>query len=222
MDIVMLGPPGSGKGTQGNLLAEQLGGRPLSTGDLFREILQDESHPLYPKVQVVKEGKLVSDDIVNLVVEDGIQKPEYRDGVIFDGYPRTIGQAEALDRMLSGMGRQVDLVIDLNVSREVLFYRMLGRQVCPKCKQVFHRDQGLKNCPDCKEALIYRSDDNEETIVKRLHEYEVSTLPLQHYYRSSRPVYVTLTIDDASLSAMDVNGQILEKLKEKGMLQEIK
>ena len=87
MDIVLLGPPGSGKGTQGNLLAGQLSARHLSTGDLFREILKDESHPLYNKVQIIKEGKLVSDDAVNLVVEDGIQKPEYQNGIIRHQFP---------------------------------------------------------------------------------------------------------------------------------------
>lgn len=175
MNIIMLGPPGSGKGTQGGLLAEQLQVRHLSTGDLFREILNDPSHPLYPQVQVVKEGKLVSDEVVNLVVEHGIQKPEYQEGVLFDGYPRTIAQAEALEHILTSTGQKVDLVIDLDVSREVLFVRILGRQVCPKCKQTYHKKQGFQACPACGEALVCRSDDNEETIVKRLQEYDANS-----------------------------------------------
>lgn len=219
LDMIMLGPPGSGKGTQGNLLAEQLHARHLSTGELFREILQDASHPLYPQLQVIKEGKLVSDEVVNLVVEDGIQKPEYQGGVAFDGYPRTIAQAKALERILASMSRKVDLVIDLDVSREVLFFRILGRQICPKCKQIFHEQQGLKNCSNCGEALVYRSDDNEETIVKRLQEYEVKTAPLRDYYRDSQAEYVTLSITDASLTAQDVNQQILELLKQRGIVQ---
>lgn len=218
MDIVLLGPPGSGKGTQSNLLAGKLGAKHLSTGDLFREILEDKSHPLYTKVQIIKEGKLVSDDVVNLVVEDGIQKPEYQNGIIFDGYPRTIYQAKALDRMLSDMGRKIDLVIDLNVSQEVILFRILGRLVCSKCKQVFHKEQGLSTCSNCGGALVSRTDDTEEVIVKRLQEYETNTAPLHDYYENSQAVHITLSIDDASLSALEVNGQIMATLKEKGIV----
>ena len=99
MYIILLGPPGSGKGTQGNLLSKVMNMAHLSTGDLFRGILSNPEHPLYKDLQVVNEGKLVSDEIVNNVVEDGLRKPEYENGVIFDGYPRTVAQAEALDGM---------------------------------------------------------------------------------------------------------------------------
>jgi len=219
MDVVLFGPPGSGKGTQSNLLAGKLGAKHLSTGDLFREILEDKSHPLYTKVQIIKEGKLVSDDVVNLVVEDGIQKPEYQNGIIFDGYPRTIYQAKALDRMLSDMGRKIDLVIDLNVSQDVILFRILGRLVCPKCKQVFHKKQGLSNCPNCGEGLVSRTDDTEEVIVKRMQEYEANTAPLHDYYNNSQTIHITLSVDDTSLSVKGVNDQIMAKLKEKGIIQ---
>jgi len=218
MYIVMLGPPGSGKGTQGNLLAGRLHAKPLSTGDLFREILKNPSHPLYPKVQVIKEGKLVSDDVVNQVVEDGIQKSEYHSGVIFDGYPRTIAQAEALDEMLTAMDRQVDLVIDLDVTQEVLFFRILGRRICPNCKRAFHERQELTECPDCHIPLIRRDDDNEETILRRLQEYKKKTAPLQDYYWNGKPVYIDLTVQDASRTAEDINNEILERLKQKNIL----
>ena len=105
MYIVLLGAPGSGKGTQGGMISEKLNIAHLSTGDLFRGILANSNHELYKDLQVIKEGKLVSDEIVNRVVEDGLKKPEYKDGVIFDGYPRTVAQAEALDKMLDAMGK---------------------------------------------------------------------------------------------------------------------
>jgi len=218
MDIVLLGPPGSGKGTQGSLLAQELGCKRLSTGDLFRDIMKDEFHPLYPQVQVVNEGKLVSDEVVNLVVKDGIQKPSFQNGVIFDGYPRTIAQAEALDEILCEMGRKVDVVIDFEVSRDVLLYRLMGRLVCPNCKQVFHARQGIKRCTKCGSILVHRSDDNEEIIEKRLQEYKTKTAPLHEYYRSSSAVYITISIEDSSLSPEDVNRMILEKLKEKDVM----
>ncbi|HHY82692.1 MAG TPA: adenylate kinase [Clostridiales bacterium] len=221
MYVVLLGPPGSGKGTQGSIIAEQLRISHLSTGDLFREILQNPSHPLYPQVQVVDEGKLVSDDVVNLVVEDGIRKPEYRNGVIFDGYPRTIAQARALDCMLAAMDKKVDLVLDLDVTQDVLLFRILGRQVCPKCKKVFHERQGFKNCPDCGGPLVRRNDDNEETILQRLEEYRKKTAPLQEYYSKSKAVYIKLYIDDASKTAEDVNKEILELMKQNNVLYEV-
>ncbi|HHU78422.1 MAG: adenylate kinase [Caldicoprobacterales bacterium] len=220
MDIVLLGPPGSGKGTQGNLLAEPLNAKPLSTGDLFRSILKDDSHPLYSKVQVINEGKLVSDDVVNKVVEYGINKPENRNGIIFDGYPRTIAQAEKLDEMLAARGRKIDLVIELNVTQEVLFYRILGRRVCPGCKRIFHERDGLDVCPHCGLELIRREDDNEQTILQRLEEYRAKTAPLQDYYENSGAVILDMEINDASLTAQEVNQQIMDMLKQSRVLQE--
>lgn len=212
MYIVLLGPPGSGKGTQGKILSEKFNIKHLSTGDLFREILANPQHILYPEVQVVKEGKLVSDEVVNRVVEDGIRKPEYENGVIFDGYPRTVAQAHALDRMLNAMGKSVDVVIDLQVSREVLLHRLLGRQICPQCKQVYHESQGYSKCPKCNVELIQRDDDNEETIMARFEEYKEKTAPLQEYYKQSGALYIDLYINDASKTAEQVNKEILDRL----------
>lgn len=218
MYIILLGPPGSGKGTQGEILARKFNIRHLSTGDLFREILGNPDHPLYSKVQVINEGKLVSDEVVNQVVEDGIRKPEFQNGVLFDGYPRTIAQAEALDKILSSMGKKVDLVIDFDATKEVLIYRLLGRRVCPNCKRVFHERQGFEKCPDCNVPLIRRDDDNEETIMERFDEYRKKTAPLQEYYKNSNAAYVQLVIDDASKSAEDVQDDIMNELNRLNVL----
>ena len=216
MYIIMLGPPGSGKGTQGKILAEEMGLAHLSTGDLFRAILADESHPLYPEVQVVKEGKLVSDDVVNRVVESGLKDPKYAQGVLFDGYPRTAAQAEALGNILKGMGKSLTAVIDLDVSREILLKRLLSRRVCGDCGKILSVKQGYAKCPVCGGPVITRDDDNEETITKRFEEYKEKTAPLQDFYRKSDAAYITIMIDDDA-SPEEVNDRITAKMREAGL-----
>jgi len=210
--IVLLGPPGSGKGTQGKILAEKFGLAHLSTGDLFRKILENTEHPLYSHVLVVKEGKLVSDEVVNLVVENGLKSPEYDDGVVLDGFPRTVAQAEALDRILALMGKKVDLVVDFDVTTDVLLKRLLGRIICPTCKKIYHIRQKLTHCTECKVPLIKREDDNEVTIKKRFEEYKVKTAPLQDYYKTNVSQYIHLIIDDASLSPKDVQDRAFTEM----------
>ena len=216
MYIIMLGPPGSGKGTQGKILAEEMGLAHLSTGDLFRAILADESHPLYPEVQVVKEGKLVSDDVVNRVVESGLKDPKYAQGVLFDGYPRTAAQAEALGNILNGMGKSLTAVIDLDVTREILLKRLLGRRVCGDCGKILSVKQGYTECPACGGPVIRRDDDNEETITKRFEEYKEKTAPLQDFYKNSDAAYITLMIDDDAPPDA-VNDRIVAKMQEAGL-----
>lgn len=219
MYMVLLGPPGSGKGTQGGLLSEKMNVAHLSTGDLFRDILANPEHELYRDVQVVKEGKLVPDEIVNKVVAQGIRKPQYKNGVIFDGYPRTVAQGEALDRALEGMGEKLDAVIDIHVTEEVLLGRLLGRRSCPSCKGIFHVDQGLTECPDCKVPLIQRDDDNEETIMERFEEYKSKTAPLQNYYRNHSAHYIEITVSDPARQASSVQQEIMERLIESGLVK---
>ncbi len=218
MYIVLLGPPGSGKGTQGKILAEKFSLAHLSTGDLFRKILENENHPLYSHVLVVKEGKLVSDEVVNMVVENGLKSPEYKEGVLLDGYPRTVAQAEALDRILSQIDRQVDIVIDFDVMTDVLLKRLLGRIICPACKKIYHINQKVTNCTECDATLIRREDDNEETIMKRFDEYKAKTAPLQDYYQANAAQYIRLVIDDASLSPQDVQERVLAQMISRKLL----
>ena len=212
MYIVLLGPPGSGKGTQGKILAEKFGVAHLSTGDLFRKILENSQHPFYTDVLVVKEGKLVSDEVVNMVVEDGLKSPEYKAGVLLDGFPRTVAQAKALEQILAGMGERVDIVVDFDVTTDVLLKRLLGRIICPECKKIYHTGQKLTHCTECKVPLIKREDDNEETIRKRFEEYRVKTAPLQDFYQTNAAQYIRLIIDDASLTPQDVQDRVLVEM----------
>lgn len=217
VNIVLLGPPGSGKGTQGQLLAERFDLVQLSTGDLFRQILQDPDHPLYDELQIVKQGKLVSDEVVNAVVEDAIKKLGNAKGIIFDGFPRTVAQAQALDKMLNSMNKKVDVVLDFNVTQDVLLQRLLGRRVCPDCKRVFHIKQGYVECPDCKVQLVTREDDNEEVIMKRFKEYNEKTAGVKEYYLDSDCAYINLTVDDADTTPEEVHQQIISELAKRGL-----
>jgi adenylate kinase len=213
----LFGPPGSGKGTQGQFVAEHFNLIQLSTGDLFRQILQDPHHPLYDELQVVKQGKLVSDDVVNKVVEDALKKLADAKGVIFDGFPRTVAQAQELDKMLNSMGKKVDVVLEFNVTRDVLLNRLLGRRICPNCKRIFHIKQGYIECPDCKVPLITRDDDNEEVIMKRFKEYKEKTSDVREYYRHSDCDYICINIDDADKTPEEVHQQIISELAKRGL-----
>lgn len=217
--MVLLGPPGSGKGTQGGLLSKKLDLAHLSTGDLFRDILSNPEHVLYKDIQVIKEGKLVSDEIVNKVVAEGIKKPQYRKGVIFDGYPRTVAQGEALDKTLKDMNKKLDAVIDIHVTQEVLLSRLLGRRSCPNCKGIFHIDQGLEVCPNCNIPLMQREDDNEETIMERFEEYKSKTAPLQDYYKNHSTNYIEISVSDPDRTALSVQQEIIDILNEIGLLK---
>ncbi|MGI5850528.1 MAG: nucleoside monophosphate kinase [Clostridiales bacterium] len=218
MYIVLLGPPGSGKGTQGQMLSKKLAIPHLSTGDLFREILDNDKHELYKPLQVIKEGKLVSDDIVNKVVAGSLRDPRNKDGIIFDGYPRTMAQARALDQELESIGKTLDVVIDIHVTKEVLLGRLLGRRSCPNCKRIFHVSQGISECPDCKVALIQRADDNEETILDRFEEYQSKTAPLQEYYRQGRVNYIDIKVVESARTADSVQQEVWDRLLELGLV----
>ncbi|NLJ40754.1 MAG: nucleoside monophosphate kinase [Clostridiales bacterium] len=221
MYMILLGPPGSGKGTQGGLLSEKLGIPHLSTGDLFRAILGDPDHPLYDDLQVMKEGKLVSDEIVTDVVGDALQNPKYQKGVIFDGYPRTAAQAWALDSMLNKMGKEIDVVVDINVTQEVLLERLLGRRSCPNCKRIFNKDQGIgEECPVCRVPLVTREDDNEETIIERFEEYNSKTAPLQDYYKSGNSHYIGITVADNKRTPTETEKEIMDSLIKAELLKE--
>jgi adenylate kinase len=188
MNIIMIGPQGSGKGTQADLLGPKIGAIKLSTGDLFRAHIAQET-PLGRKVkEILATGNLVSDDITLAMVDDRLDEiaADGIGGVIFDGFPRTATQAEGLDRLLTERGQVVDRVIELAVPEQVLIERMSGRRVCADCgtnyNLAFQSTRVEGTCDKCGGKLIQREDDLPESIHKRLQLYNDLTKPLLDFY----------------------------------------
>lgn len=212
MNLILLGAPGAGKGTQGNLLVEDFGLKKISTGDIFREILKDETHPLYNDVKVIKEGKLVTDETVNEVVRYAVESSENKN-FIFDGYPRTLSQAHALDKILEDNGLKIDSVVELSVTKDVLMYRLLGRRTCRSCKGIYHISDGHEKCPSCGGELYVRDDDNEETVQARFEEYNAKTFPLIDYYKGKDVKYIKYVVDNKDMQPSEIHDNIIAELR---------
>ncbi len=187
VDIVLLGGPGAGKGTQGELMAQWLPLPRVSSGDLFRANLSQQTELGKLAKVYMDRGELVPDEITIRMVAERIAQPDCANGVVFDGFPRTVAQAEALDALLAEMGRQVDLVLNIEVSEDVLLERLAGRWTCDQCGAMYHRlfnpEKVRGVCDKCGGALFQREDDNPETQARRIRVYQEQTAPLQAYYR---------------------------------------
>ncbi len=186
MFVILLGPPGAGKGTQARLLAESLGVPRISTGDLFREEMASGSALGRSVAAYMDAGQLVPDETTIALLQRRLRAADARGGHVLDGFPRTVRQAEELDRMLARRGQHLDRVIDLNVDTEALVERLAGRSMCPSCQATYHdrtappRRPGL--CDRCGAALVKRADDQPETVRTRLRMYHENTEPLITYY----------------------------------------
>jgi adenylate kinase len=186
--LVLLGPPGAGKGTQAELLTQALGSCHLSTGDLFRaaQCVPEPSAALREALAAMRRGELVPDDAVVALVRERARCLRCRGGFLLDGFPRTVAQAEALDALLAEQGLALDAVLSYELPLEEVVARLGGRRTCPACKAVYHvaarppRVEGA--CDQCGGALAQRADDRPESIRVRLRAYEESTRPLADYY----------------------------------------
>ncbi len=185
--IVMLGPPGSGKGTWSKILSDSLSLPHISSGDLFREELAQDS-PLGREIRsYIESGALVPDDVTVRLVGQAIREGPGRKGFILDGFPRTLVQAEALEAILEEEGTVIDAVIELDIPEDILIERALARMVCVECGQPYHAvvmrpvTEGV--CDRCGGKVIRRSDDTAETLKQRLKTYHEQTEPLVGYYR---------------------------------------
>ena len=185
--IVMLGAPGSGKGTWSKFLSDRLSLPHISTGDLFRRELAADS-PSGRRIRTyIEQGELVPDDITVRLVKKVIMEDEGRQGFILDGFPRTLVQAEALDRILEEGGQAIDAAVEVHVSEPVLTRRALSRFVCVDCGQPYNAstmkpaEEGI--CDRCGGRIVRRGDDTEETLKHRLETYRAKTAPLMDYYR---------------------------------------
>jgi adenylate kinase len=190
MIVVLMGPPGAGKGTQAGRLAERQSVAHVASGDLFREALAAGT-PLGQQAKgYMDRGELVPDDIVVKMVLERLAKPDCDRGVILDGFPRTAAQAEALDGALAAQGRRVDAALLMEVPEAAILERMTGRRICRNCQAPYHikfnppAREGV--CDRCGGALYQRDDDREETVRHRLQVYQQQTLPLVSYYRQHK------------------------------------
>ena len=186
MILILLGPPGAGKGTQAKLLASALAIPHISTGDMFRDH-KARGTEIGKKVQAIMDsGGLVTDDITNAMVDERLSRPDVAAGCILDGYPRTVGQAEHLDGLLKRLGRAVGKALSYEVSEEALVERIGGRRSCPACGAVYHVTQNPPRRPGrCDKdgaALVQREDDKPEKVRTRMQEYAAKTAPLKAYY----------------------------------------
>jgi adenylate kinase len=187
MRIVLLGAPGSGKGTQAKLLEEKYRLPQISTGDMLREAVAAGT-PLGRQAKVAMDaGQLVGDEIVLGIIQQRINRPDARNGFILDGFPRNLPQAEALDQLLNGLGRSINLALLVSVDVDALIQRLVGRRTCMNCGQMYNIYYAPPHidgrCDECGGRLRHRSDDNEETIGNRLRVYESQTHPVLAYYR---------------------------------------
>ncbi len=186
MNIILLGAPGAGKGTQGNILAEKFRIPQISTGDILRANVRNKTQLGLKAKEYMDKGALVSDDIVVGMVVDRINEEDARGGFILDGFPRNINQAEVLEKTLTSMGKSIGSVIGIEVDRKELVRRLSGRRVCRKCGAsyhvIFNPPVNIGMCDKCGSEIYQRDDDKEETIEARLKVYEQETFPLVDYY----------------------------------------
>lgn len=181
MNIVFLGPPGAGKGTQAQIICHKLGIPQISTGDMLRAAIAAKTETGMKAKAYMDEGKLVSDSVVIDIVKERLAQADCQKGYILDGFPRTVAQAEAL-----GGFAKLDAVIDLDVADEVLVKRLSGRRVCASCGAPYHVDSlaGETKCAKCGGELVQRDDDKAETVLNRLKVYHTQTAPLIDFYRA--------------------------------------
>lgn len=186
LNIVFMGPPGAGKGTQAENIVNEFGIPHISTGDAFRLAMSQGTELGKKAKEYVDAGKLVPDEITNGIVKERLLQEDCQGGFLLDGFPRTLSQAEALDEMMASLGKALDHVINLSVDRDLLLARLSGRRICKSCGATYHVEFNPPSapgiCDKCSGELYQRSDDSEEKVAIRLDEYMNKTAPLLDYY----------------------------------------
>ena len=214
MNIILLGAPGAGKGTQAAIICERLNIPTISTGNIIRAALKSGTEMGLKAKSYMDQGKLVPDEVVIGIIKERLAEDDCQNGFVLDGFPRTIPQAEALDKALEAKGQKMDYAIDVDVPDENIVKRMGGRRACVKCGATYHvvfaapKTEGV--CDTCGEDLVLRDDDKPETVQKRLNVYHEQTQPLIDYY-TGQGVLKTV---DGTKNLDEVFGDIVKILGE--------
>ena len=217
MVIIMLGAPGTGKGTVAGILTQKLGIPQVSTGDIFRKHIKEQTELGKLADKYISKGHLVPDDVTIDLVKSRLQEEDVKDGIILDGFPRTVVQAEALDKMLAEQGRKVDMVVNLTTPKEEIIERITNRRICsnPECKTIYNlilnppKVEGI--CDKCGSELIQRKDDNRETVEARFENYLEVTSPLVEYYTKKGNLRTEVVSKDINRLGKDVAEDIAKE-----------
>lgn len=189
MNLILMGLPGAGKGTQAERIVEKFHIPHISTGDMFRAAISEQSKLGMEAKSYMDKGELVPDEVTIGIVRERLQKEDCKTGFLLDGFPRTVKQASALDEMLTDMGREVECVIHVDVPQELLMKRLTGRRICKECGSTYHLEFNPPKvagvCNKCSGALYQRTDDNEETVNNRLEVNMKQMQPLLDYYKKA-------------------------------------
>ena len=213
MRLILLGPPGAGKGTQAKMLKEKFHIPQISTGDILRQAVKDDNDLGIKAGSFMNLGQLVPDDVVIGLIKKRIKQADCRTGFILDGFPRTIVQAVKLSETMTEMGLMIDKVVDLEVNAEEVISRLAGRSTCLNCGGMYHKESCPPKvssiCDSCGGVLAQRQDDNVETILKRLEVYQESTAPLKQFYEKQG----NLKAVAARGSVEEIFSRVLEMVK---------
>lgn len=213
MRLILLGPPGAGKGTQAKRVIEEFDIHHISTGDIFRKNIKEKTE-LGQKVEgLLAEGKLVPDELTIEIVWDRLDQEDCKNGFLLDGFPRTIPQAEALDEGLAKRGLKLDRVLNIDVDKDSLVKRLSGRRVCPNCGASYHIDNNPPKvegiCDVCQTPVIQREDDKEQTVLDRIKVYDSQTKPLVDFYNKQDLVFTV----DGTLPIDEITNKLVTELK---------
>ncbi|MDF2502590.1 MULTISPECIES: adenylate kinase [Clostridium] len=214
MKIVLLGPPGAGKGTQAKQISNRYNILHISTGDMFRKNISEKTELGLKAQGYIDKGMLVPDELTIDIVKDRLENDDCKNGFLLDGFPRTVKQAEALDLFLNEKGNKIDSALLIKVPESSILDRMTGRRVCPKCGASYHikfnPPKIAGKCNECNSDIIQRKDDSEETVSDRLDVYNKQTEPLIEYYNSKKVLYAvdgTQDIDIVFENICDILGR---------------
>lgn len=221
MIIIMLGAPGTGKGTVAGILKDKLEIPQVSTGDIFRKHIKEGTELGKLAESYISKGNLVPDEVTIDLVKNRLEEPDVQKGIILDGFPRTVNQAEKLDEILKGKGKKVDLVINLTTPEEEIIERIVNRRVCSnqECKAVYNlvlnppKKEGI--CDKCGHELVQRKDDNAQTVESRLKNYFEQTSPLVNYYEKSGNLYSAVVSKKINKLGEDVARDVINYIEKK-------